>query len=265
MQDDNQPVTPQSNPNPIPNQLQGSLVNSGKVTQPLSTDLANPTPSPVSTVNTDAVAEPQATSNPTPPTYDPSSVYPSATQTIANTSSGNAPIGLTGSQIQQQKVRLPIGIYIIAGYNLVGFAIGFFDSSQNSEIYTIVMFADLLLAIGLLLRLEVARKIILWLECITLVLTIASLFLLVGLQLRIQTLKTNYDTAISRIDQSKLTPTQKQQLDDIQTAIAVKQKQAGKAITFTYFKLGATAVGTIVVLVYLTRPKVKEVFHELES
>jgi hypothetical protein len=250
------------------------LVNSGKVIQPLDPNLkvdstptqplaATPANSQGQTTNN--VAEPQATSRPITPTYDPSSVYPTATQTTANTPSDYAPIGLTGSQIQQQKVRLPIGIYIIAGYNLVGFAIGFFDSSQNSGIYTIVMLIDLMLAIGLLLRLEVARKIILWLEGITLVLTIASLFLLVGLQQRIQTLKTNYDAAISRIDQSKLTPTQKQQLDDIQAAIAVKQKQAGKAITFTYFKLGATAVGTIVVIIYLTRPKVKEVFHELES
>lgn len=267
MQDENQ----KSNPQPTPRQ--GSLAHSGKTIQPLASHIANTELSPTANPN---IAPFQHANNTAPSNFNPTGAYPDATQTTqpsakysASTDPNTAMSGngafLTGSQMQQQKVPLPIGIYFIAGFNLVGFAIGFFDTSQNSAIYTIVMFLNLLLAVGLILRLELARKFILWLLGMTLVLTIVSLFLLVGLQQRLQTLKTNYDDAISRIDQSKLSITQKQQLDTIQAAITGKEKLAGKAITFTYIKLGATAVETIVVMVYLTRPKVKEVFRELEA
>lgn len=187
------------------------------------------------------------------------------TSTLPTDTTNSASTYLTGSQMQQIKVPLPVGIYIIAGFNLIGFIVGFYDTSQNSALYTITLFIDLLLAIGLLLRLEAARKTFMWLTGITLFLTSASFYLLLSLQQKIQLSKTNYEAAISKLDRSKLTETQKQTLSTLQAAITVKEKQAGKAVTFTYIKLGATAVETIAVMVYLTRPKVKEVFHKLET
>jgi len=253
---------PQSNPSPVAggelsSPQQGSLVNSGKIIQPLTNDLQPSAP---------ANPMPQMQAAPTSPPVS-QSVYPEPTafQNAPATTPVDTHIGLTGSQMQKEKKPMPIGVYIIAGLNLIGFVIGFFDTSQNSGVYTIAMLLDLMLAIGLLLRLEVARKLIMWLSGLILALTVVSLIMLVGLQQRISQLKTNYDTAISRIDQSKLTPTQKQQLDEIQAAIAVKEKQAGKAISFTYIKLGVTGVEMLGVMIYLSRPKVKEVFHELES
>src|SRR5437867_3385451 len=127
----------------------------------------------------------------------------------------NPNIGLTGSQIQQHKPSLPVGVYIIVAFSLVGFVISFFDSSQTSMVYTVAIFIDLLLAIGLLLRSDVARKLIIWLMGLTLVLVAASLLLLAGTQQRIQQRKADYESAIRRVDQNRLTLSQKQQLDNL--------------------------------------------------
>lgn len=259
------PLQPTNKQTPYPGPVSGdqvnanqhsSLVNNDMLVQPLTSEL-----------------QPSALTNPAHPQkiITPQSVSssfytkPTTYQTNQPSSPNDTYVGLTGSQIKKEKKPLPIGVYIIAGFILIGFVISFFDTSQNSGIYIIVMFADLLLAIGLLIRLQVARKIIIWLQALALVLSVASLFLLIGTQQRLNTLKTNYETAINRIDQSKLTPTQKQQLDNIQNAIVIKEKQTGKTITFSYFKLGATSVASLVVIIYLTRPKVKEVFHDLEA
>ncbi len=230
-----------------------------KVIQPLSQDLqpvpmVNPTLPPV---------QPSFAPPPTPAPVAPQPIIPAP---VAPASLPNDPYaGLTGSQMQQQKQPLPVGVYVIAGFNFVGFVISFYDSSQSSGIYTVAMLFDLLLAIGLVLRLDIARKLIVGLSALILILTAVSLLQLAGFQHRLQQAKTNYDNAVSKIDPTSLTPTQQDQLQSLRDAISAQEKKAGKAIAFTYIKLGLTAAETIVVMVYLARPKVKAAFHELEA
>ncbi|MEI7674192.1 MAG: hypothetical protein WCI60_00435 [bacterium] len=266
MQDDKQQ---KANPETI--QPQANVNNNVNSAHPMSSEI-KPSIAPilpfVSIPNnsieqdTNASAQPQINRATEQPTFTPSSVYP---EPSTSSTSDYAPIGLTGSQMHKQKVKVPIGIYLIAGYTLIGVVIGFIDTSQNSTFYTIVMIIDLFLAIGLLMKLEIARKIILWLEAITLILIVGSFFLLIGLQQRSNTLKIKTNTVISNLDQNKLTSKQKQNLVKLQSSLAEADKLAEKTLTLAYFKLGATAVGTIVIIVYLTRPKVKDAFHELES
>jgi hypothetical protein len=184
-------------------------------------------------------------------------------------SASNAPTGqvfLTGSQLQPEaQKKLPWGVYAIVAFTLVSFILSFFDNSQASLLYTIAMLLNLLLAIGLLLRMEAARKLLLWLSGITLALAIASTVGLYMVQKRIHDLKSQYDTIVSRIDRNRMTTVQKEQLDKLTADLTEKEKQAGKAISFTYTKLGVTAVETVAVVIYLTRPKVKEFFHELKT
>ena len=59
---------------------------------------------------------------------------------------------LVGSQLKLPKDKLPVGVYIVAGWTLIGFAISFFNTSQNGTLFTIAMFVQLLLGIGLLFR-----------------------------------------------------------------------------------------------------------------
>ncbi|HTE22236.1 MAG TPA: hypothetical protein VK674_04315 [Candidatus Limnocylindria bacterium] len=171
------------------------------------------------------------------------------------------PVFLTGSQIQLEKKKLPVGVYVLTGFTLLSFLASFFDSSQTSVIYSVAMLVSLLVAIGLVLRMEAARKFMTGYSVVLLVLTIVSIVLLVGLQQRIRQNKANYEAAVNRIDQSRLTSNQKQLLEAMSMTLAAQEKQAGKAISFTYFKLGSTALVSLATIVYLTRPKVREAFE----
>lgn len=174
-------------------------------------------------------------------------------------------VGLTYSQMEPVKQKVSIGVFVVTALSFLGVIASFFDTSQNSGIYSLIMVANLVMAVGLLFRLEVARKIIVWLQIIVTTFSILAIFLLLGLQQRIQTLKSNYNTAVNKINQAQLSAPQKQQIEDMQKLIDEKEKQVGKAITFTYIKLGLTVVESIVVVVYLTRPRVKDVFRKLEK
>lgn len=168
--------------------------------------------------------------------------------------------GLTGSQIAAQKPRIPVGVYIIAGINIVAFIATFFDTSQTSLIYTLDMLLCLLAAVGLVFRIEAARKTLVILSVITIVLSIVSAFLLAGLQGRIAASKQKYEDAVNKIDANTLSVSQKNQLADIKAELDAAEKKAGKAINYTYTLMGFYILESAGVAIYLTRPGVKAVF-----
>jgi hypothetical protein len=235
----------------------------GKVIQPLDPNLSAQPTTPVQVIG------PTVSSNsPTNVSSRRSGVYPADsadTTSVNDNASPYTTMHQVGSQLTLEKKPLHWGIYIIAAWNMVGFALSFFSSSQTNTIYAVVMFLDLIVGIGLFFRLEVARKVMVWLAGILLVLSVISLILLVGLQQRIARSKANYNNAISHINQEQLTPQQQQQLATIQTNINNQQKEAGKAIGITYFKDSTSSVEGLVVIIYLTRPKIKDVFVELPT
>jgi hypothetical protein len=241
-----------------------SLVHSGKVIQPISENLDPPTSSSYSEEIQASPALPASTFLPVDsmPSMAPDQI-PQATQPTETL------VGLTGSQIQEEKIPLPKGVYIIAAFDVVGCIAGFLNSYQTNVIYGVIytcaMILNLLVAVGLLFRLELARKVTIWLSGLLLILTVANLLLLVALQQRVQQAKTNYEAAFSRLDKNNPTPTQKQQLAAIRSTLDTEAKQAGKAFEFTYAKLGVTALESIIVIVYLTRPGVSIVFRDLEA
>lgn len=172
---------------------------------------------------------------------------------------------LADSQMAQRKKPLPIGIYVIAGLSLVSFAISFLDDSKNSGIYTIAMLFYLFLAIGLLLRLEVVRKITMWLSGLIIILSISIMVILFVLQQRLAVLKTNYNNAVSHIDQDKLTVSQKEQLATLQSSMKIQEEQLGHTLLLANIKQSFACVEMLVVIIYLNRPKVKEVFKNQEA
>jgi len=264
MQNDN--LTPQQQNTPTPegqepaNIQPPSVASVGeRVIQPLSSDL---------TPEATPATQPVVTSVSASPSSTVASIYSTASADAAPANDNDSPyptMNLTGSQIAQEKKPLHWGIYVIAAYNIIGFALSFFSSSQSGTFYIIVMLIDLLVGIGLLFRLELARKVMVWLAGILFVLSAISLILLVGLQQRIAQSKTNYNNAISHINQQQLTPEQQKQLATTQTTISNQQKQAGKAVGLTYFTEGASFVEGLAVMIYLTRPKIKDVFVPLST
>lgn len=236
------PESPATEPKP------DRLVNSADVSQPLSQAPALPAVPPQPSAQLVSTTQPETSS----PAISPNGVQAAPTTTY-----------LTGSQLQPEKKKIPAGIYVIAALNLLGAIAAFFDTSQTSGLYTIAMLISLALAVGLFMRLEVARVLLVSLSGIIVILSIASMFLLFGLQQKIADNKAAYESAVSRIDKNRITAKQKQTLETIESTISEQEKQAGKAITFTYVKLAITTIEPIVVIVYLTRPRVKEVFQKL--
>lgn len=241
-----QNTQPNVNGSDVPPQ---KLNDKEKVIQPISQDLNN-----FQTVEQSTT--PQAVSG-------SASVYPQPTAGIASvnpTFQNSAPS--SGSQEQVQKNKLPLGVYIIAGYLIFFLAIGLLIDNSGNTIYRALMFFNLFLAVGLILRIEIIRKIMVGISVFTVVASGISLFALAGSASLLQQQKGDYEAAVSRIDQTKLSPAQKQKLDDMNASITLQEKEMRRISSYSYIQQGVTLIAPIVIIVYLTRPRVKEVFQE---
>ncbi len=254
---ENQPTIPQAAGAPDGPKPPSSLANPNHVIQPL-TAVDQQTPPPPPPTPPPSMATPPHIISAQPPAPNSIVTSPStdASQTVATT-----PM-LVGSQLQAEKKKLPIGLYIIIGYSIIGFAAGFFDTSQNSLIYTMALLLELVMVVGLMLRQEAARKAVIWISGIIVVLSIVGIVLLTLVQHNLHDLHLRYNTAVTHIDPRKITLTEKKQLAALTTQIAQQEKQIGKVVTYTYIRLGAEIIGNTVMIIYLTRPKVKEIFEK---
>lgn len=162
--------------------------------------------------------------------------------------------------MQQEKRRLPNGIYIIVALLFLSIIASLFDSSQASLLYTISMLINLVLGVGLLFRLEAARKILAVFSAILVVLYTIILVLSFALEQRVNQSVTNYNAIVENIDERKLTHSQKEQLKRWETQISDAYKRVGKEFTFMYIRTSAYIVLMLAVVVYLGRSKVKSVF-----
>lgn len=174
-------------------------------------------------------------------------------------------IGLTGSSMQFQKQPLPKGVYVVVGLIALGVILSFFDTSQLSWVYTLNLVVSLLLGAGLLMRLEVARKLLAVLAAILVAALSLTLVLLFGYQQRVNDAVAQYETAVSNIDEQTLTPAEQAQLATLQTEVDKAKERVGSAITFSYIINGAYILLYGAMLVYLTRPKVKQVFEKMKT
>jgi hypothetical protein len=93
---------------------------------------------------------------------------------------------------------------------------------------------------------------------------IIIVILLVLLVHRVGQLQTNLNNSVNQVEQTNTTITQdqKQQLNAVRDQLNNEQKQVGKEISLSYFVYGFFVLENVAVIVYLTRPKVKEAFHE---
>ncbi len=248
---ENKELTPQNDTSTQP--AARTLSAGEKVIEPLTPGLSIEMPTATESASSRATAAMPIRTQPP--------VTPNANLHIS--SSGNA--FLTGSQIAAEKKKLPVGVYVIAAISLFGFITGFIDGSQTGTMYTVLLFVNLFLAIGLILRLNWARKFMVVLSALLLVLAAGSLLSLVGLQSRMQQRKADYEAAVSRIDQNRLSPSEKKTLETTRESIASAEKQTGNSIAVTYFRLGGSVIVALAIIVYLTRPNVKDIFDSSEA
>lgn len=170
---------------------------------------------------------------------------------------------MTGSRIQPKKAAMPKGVFVIATITLIGFVASFFDSSQLSLVYTIIILLDLLLVIGLFLRMEVARKFAFWLAVTTVILNALLAGVFYMSVDRANSMEQKFIAEAKRLQSINVQMTREQQeyLDNMQKDVESANDALGKSQPFVYGKLGATIVAYCGVALYLSRPKVKESFR----
>jgi hypothetical protein len=207
----------------------------------------------------DAPTRPEVTASYPDPTQVP------VPQTDWQHVSGPAPNGLTGSQLIEQNAPMPKRVYVIAALCLLSFLLGLFDSSQNSVFYIVIMLINLLVAVGLLVRLELARVAMIGLMGMTLLLCGYSFINLYRLQNYINSVRREVAAVSSKADKLNPTEVQQIQITALQNALDEKTKQLGRSIDYAYIKLSLTVLESGGIIYYLLRPKVKESFRKLEG
>lgn len=170
---------------------------------------------------------------------------------------------VTGSQMPIERPKLPLGIYVIAGLNIVSFVAIFLDDYKAGTVYAIVMLVNLLLAIGLLLRQDIIRRVYIGLSLLSIGLVILAFIGIADTRSKLDALRANYDATASRMNTSNLTPDQKAELQLMPQLIDEVQKKNDKLFTVAYIRLGAEAVVALTCVVYVTRPKVRAAFTQL--
>ena len=107
------------------------------------------------------------------------------------------------------------------------------------------------------------RKIVIFLHVITIVLSIYSIITTFALQQRINNLENSVDTILAEQKQSSLTPKQQREIDEYTSQLNDYEDRVGVAIAITYIYLFGTIVGGVIIIVYLTRPKVQLAFRDI--
>ena len=83
---------------------------------------------------------------------------------------------VTGSRLAATKMPLPKGIYIIEALTVLSLTLSMFRIAEGGVSFPIVMFFDLLAAVGLLLQLEFFRKLFIVLSAVVIVCAGIALF-----------------------------------------------------------------------------------------
>ncbi len=199
---------------------------------------------------------------PSPQPLQPTFVQPEPTPTKLG-SQDPVPIGISASSLGLNgslNPPLPVGIYIIAGLTLLNFLAVFFNTNSN-PVYSIVMVIDLLLAVGLFSKLEIARKVTLYAQIISAILICIVIVELISLQAKANKDYAEFNQAIAHASTIAQTPEQKTEIAALEAKSQQLRKQVGHSVDIAYVRDGLSILVDIGVIFYLTRPGVKEAFH----
>jgi ABC-type multidrug transport system fused ATPase/permease subunit len=175
----------------------------------------------------------------------------------------DVPVGVAASSLGLSgkfNTRLPKGVYVIVGLVFIDFLSIFFNTNTSS-IYSIAMVLDLLVAVGLLTKTEMARKAAVYVEIISIVLICIVVIMLASLDAKVNKSEAQFKQVVASLNTATETDAQKTGLAKLSTLLDQERKQLGHDINIAYIRDGISAAFSIGILVYLTRPSVKEVFH----
>ena len=185
--------------------------------------------------------------------------------TTVNNTPTDSLIGLTGSQIKIEKPKITLGIYLIATLLIIGFIASFINSSNPTYI-VVINFTNILLAIGLLLRNNIIRKITIGLGVFLILTLIFETVTLIEIQhlARISTSKAEISLTNLQSN-SYITPAQQTEIVNAKYTLKNDQKTLSKRYVFAYINVAAELLIYVSMIIYLTRTKVKEIFENQQK
>ena len=173
---------------------------------------------------------------------------------------------ISGSEIPETKQKIPIGVYIIIAWCVMGAIYSFFNNFEGSFLVSAVIILNLLLAIGLAFRLNLARKIMVWALGANIVLLVLTLVFLSAVNTKFNNAKAEYESLNAKINNSMgVDITIKEQLRANQAQLDSLSKQLGKSLKQNYIFGGIEITTSIAAFVYLSLPGIKDKFRDLDN
>ncbi|MDB5184260.1 MAG: hypothetical protein JWN38_68 [Candidatus Saccharibacteria bacterium] len=240
---------------PLPSAYEPDVPSEPPATAPVQ--VVAPTEQPAPAIPPTPAAFSAAAEAPTSPELRPENYQPAAAPGTAP----NAQTYITGSQLAIPKESTPKGIYVIAAFYLLSVVLSF-AASSGSAYYSIDLVLDLLLALGLLAKIELARIVAIVFTLLTVVISALALVGFVTVQNRYHTLNDKANASITSLENNRqLTYTQQQQLESYKATAAAQKKSLDKAYGLIYAQYVLAILGSAGVAFYLTRPGVRQVFN----
>lgn len=262
--DSTTPIQPsgQQVPQSAANRATG-LTHGMRTIEPLAHDDSRQ-PEPASPVITQPL--PSSTPEPVRPQLNVAALYPAVPEHNSPLiAEGGGQTFLTGSQLPVERPKIPLGVYVIAGLNIVSLVAIFLDDYHAGTWYTITMLLNLVFAVGLLLRQDMIRKLYIALCVLSVGVVVLAFIGIANTRDKLQALRANYDATVSSMDTTNLSPEQTAQMKILPQLMEEIQKKNDKLFMTAYIRLGAEAVVAVVCIVYLTRPKVRAAFTSTQA
>jgi|FreactcultureFD7_1027221.scaffolds.fasta_scaffold00860_7 hypothetical protein len=173
---------------------------------------------------------------------------------------------ISGSEIPETKQTIPIGVYIIIAWCVMGAIYSFFNNFEGSFLISAVIILNLFLAIGLAFRLNLARKIMVWALGANIVLLALAIVFLSAVNTKFNNAKAEYESLNAKINNSMgVDITIKEQLRANQAQLDSLSKQLGKSLKQNYIFGGIEITTSIAAIVYLSLPGIKDKFRDLDN
>jgi hypothetical protein len=203
----------------------------------------------INTVNAAAVQSP-------PAQQATSSAYKDSTPQITSD---------TIAQTSSESGGIHYGIYVIVGLLFIGSIADFVSGSSIIGIISILI--NICLAIGLLAKVELIRKIFVVIGCLIIVVRVLTLIAFATDQHKASEDATKLNTVINNTEKNHpfLTPQQLNYLNAIKAQSAADQKTLKKDAPIFYAASVLDIVFYGVVIAYLSKPGVKAIFTESKS
>jgi hypothetical protein len=123
-----------------------------------------------------ALPEPAKLPGPTPEPPAAPVAYSVPEVDAATTGANTRQKYVTGSRLAATKMPLPKGVYVVETLTVISLVLSMFRIAESGVSFTIVMFFDLVAAVGLLLQLEFFRKLFVLLSAAVIVYAGIALF-----------------------------------------------------------------------------------------